>query len=80
MLRMSGLEATKIIRAWEGEQSLSLSERLRIVGLLEKPNDASGRDACLDAGMDEAISKQFDHQLLHATLHRISALPLEFTV
>ncbi len=60
---MDGLEATRTIRGQEAESG----GQLPIVGLTAYayPSD---RAKCLDAGMDEVVTKPIDHQVLHETI------------
>lgn len=61
---MDGLEATRQIRAWEREQS---QPRLPIVALTAAAFDAD-RVRCLEAGMDDFMTKPASMQTLHETL------------
>ena len=60
---MDGLEATRTIRGQEAQSG----GHLPIVGLTAHayPSD---RAKCLDAGMDEFVTKPIDHQVLHETI------------
>ena len=62
---MSGLEATRVIRDSEGTQPV-------IVALTANAFD-SDRDACLQAGMDEFLSKPLNRNDLLAVLQRYGA-------
>lgn len=61
---MDGLEATRLIRAWEGVQERG---RLPIVALTAAAFDAD-RMRCLEAGMDDFMTKPASLQTLHETL------------
>ncbi|MFT3859393.1 MAG: ATP-binding protein [Aquabacterium sp.] len=63
---MDGYEATRRIRAEELAQGLS---RVPIVALTATASDAERRD-CLDAGMDDHLSKPCTMESLHATVQR----------
>jgi CheY-like chemotaxis protein len=63
---MSGIEATLHIRAFE---RASGSHRLPIVALTASAT-AKDREACLDAGMDEVLTKPFRLEQLDAVLQR----------
>jgi len=60
---MNGLAATRTIRGQEAESG----GHLPIVGLTAHayPSDCA---KCLDAGMDEFVTKPIDHQILHETI------------
>ncbi|NIZ60382.1 hybrid sensor histidine kinase/response regulator [Sedimentitalea sp. CY04] len=62
---MNGIEATRIIRKCEGAQPV-------IVALTANAFD-SDRDACLEAGMDEFLSKPLNRSDLLAVLQRYGA-------
>jgi len=63
---MDGLEATRAIRAQEAESG----EHLPIVALTAHAY-ASDRARCMDAGMDEFLTKPVDHRDLHETILRL---------
>jgi len=63
---MDGFEATRQIRAWEKAQSLP---RLPIVALTAAAFD-SDRMRCLEAGMDDFMTKPASMQNLHDTLKK----------
>lgn len=63
---MDGLEATRQIRAWEQAQSLP---RLPIVALTAAAFEAD-RVRCLEAGMDDFMTKPASMQTLHETLSK----------
>jgi len=71
MAGRSGVETCRAIRAWEHSRGVAQHERLRIVGLLTLTNDAAGRAACLDAGMDDALPKPFDAAALGCCLEKL---------
>ncbi len=58
---MDGLEATRRIRAWENGE-----KHLTIIGVTAIINSAYSN--CLQAGMDDIISKPFDNKKLHAII------------
>jgi CheY-like chemotaxis protein len=69
MPEMDGFEATRRIRGREAEQGVPPSRRLPIVAVTA--NAIKGdRERCLDAGMDEYLSKPFAQGDLHALLAR----------
>jgi len=61
---MSGFEATERIRAWERERGLA---RLPIVALTAGAFEGD-RDHCLEAGMDDFVTKPVDFVLLPAVI------------
>ena len=61
---MSGFEATRRIRQWEGENGLV---RLPIVALTASAFK-DDRDQCLAAGMDDFVTKPVDFVLLPAVI------------
>jgi two-component system sensor histidine kinase/response regulator len=60
---MDGLEATRAIRGQEAESG----EHLPIIALTAHAY-ASDRAKCMDAGMDEFVTKPVDHQALHGAI------------
>jgi CheY-like chemotaxis protein len=71
MPSMDGLEATREIRRAEGA---SHRPRVAIVALTAS-SEASDRERCLAAGMDDFVSKPFKREYLAAALQR-NAPPL----
>jgi PAS domain S-box-containing protein len=65
MPELDGLEATQIIRQWEGGKS-----RIPIVALTAHAME-SDRQRCLDAGMDAYVSKPFSADELYATVEQL---------
>ena len=65
---MSGLDATRAIR----EQELSTGAHIPIIAVTAHAM-SSDRDRCLDAGMDDVITKPFQGSDLAAVLGRWSA-------
>jgi two-component system, sensor histidine kinase and response regulator len=63
MPEMDGVEATRLIRLQIG------SERLPIIALTAHAS-ARERERCLDAGMDDLVSKPFDPDVLRTALDR----------
>ncbi|MBF0161109.1 MAG: response regulator [Magnetococcales bacterium] len=72
MPNMDGLEATKMIRARESARDAAT--RIPIIALTAH-SMASDRNKCLNAGMDDYISKPIDFTHLYAVLTRL--FPLE---
>ncbi|MFO0982330.1 MAG: response regulator [Planctomycetota bacterium] len=68
---MDGLEATKRIRASERERSLAPTP----VVAMTASNAEEDRERCLEAGMDDFITKPMDMDELRALLERIAARP-----
>jgi CheY-like chemotaxis protein/HPt (histidine-containing phosphotransfer) domain-containing protein len=69
---MDGLEATRAIRSLESEGG----RRLPIIALTAHAY-ASDRTKCLDAGMDEYLTKPVDPLALHEAILRLAPLPDE---
>ncbi|MGZ8755965.1 MAG: response regulator, partial [Acidimicrobiia bacterium] len=65
MPELDGLEATQIIRQWEGGKS-----RIPIVALTAHAME-SDRQRCLDAGMDAYVSKPFSADELYTTVEQL---------
>ncbi|MEE4300007.1 MAG: response regulator [Pseudomonadales bacterium] len=65
MPEMDGFSATRAIRSWESEQEGE--RRLPVIALTANALDAD-RQRCLDAGMDEYISKPFSMDQLRETM------------
>ena len=63
---MNGLEATKVIRGTQGRDDL---RKIPIIALTANAYDSDVR-ACLDAGMNEHLSKPIDKRLLFEALAR----------
>ena len=66
MPEMDGFAATRAIRSWEGEQSLPPTP---IVALTANALEGD-RQKCLDAGMDDYLTKPFTMSELQAALRR----------
>jgi CheY-like chemotaxis protein len=67
MPEMGGLEATRLIREWESEGS----KRTPIIGLTAHAMQED-RDRCLEAGMDDYITKPIRADKLRQTLDAIA--------
>ena len=67
MAGMDGLAATRAIRAHEAETG---APRLAIIGVTAHALTGD-RERCLDAGMDEYMSKPFNPDVLQATILRL---------
>jgi DNA-binding NarL/FixJ family response regulator len=65
MPKMDGLEATSVIRDWEPEGG----KRLPIIAVTAHAMEGD-RKRCLDAGMDDYVSKPIDPQELEAAIAR----------
>ncbi len=72
MPEMDGLEATRRIREWEAP----LGRHTPIVAMTAHAM-AGDRERCLDAGMDDYLSKPLQRAELLALLERISAGPIQ---
>ncbi|PZP54598.1 MAG: hypothetical protein DI586_09415 [Micavibrio aeruginosavorus] len=70
MFGMNGLEATRLIRAYEKENNLP---RLPIIGMTAHAL-AGDRERCLGVGMDDYISKPFNPDDLQDKLEKITGL------
>ena len=68
MPELDGLEASRIIRQWEGGKS-----HIPIVALTAHAME-SDRQRCLDAGMDAYVSKPFSADELYATVEQLVGL------
>lgn len=68
MPKMGGIEATRLIRSGESQ-----SHRAHIIALTANAMD-SDRNRCLDAGMDEYISKPFVLDTLRLKLQAVNDL------
>lgn len=66
---MDGLETTRIRRAKEQREGLA---HFPIIGMTAHAL-AGDRDRCVDAGMDDYISKPFDPELLQEKIEQLSA-------
>ncbi len=65
MPELDGLEATQVIRQWEGGKS-----HIPIVALTAHAME-SDRQRCIDAGMDAYVSKPFSADELYATIEQL---------
>ncbi len=65
MPELDGLEATQVIRQWEGGRS-----HIPIVALTAHAME-SDRQRCIDAGMDAYVSKPFSADELYATIEQL---------
>ena len=74
MPEMDGLEATRRIRAAENERGLEPGGRVPIVAMTAHALDTD-RLRCLEAGMDDVITKPVKRGVLGATLDRVLARP-----
>jgi CheY-like chemotaxis protein len=67
---MDGFEVTGLIRRWERETAgETASERMPIIAVTASATDRD-RERCLDAGMDDYISKPIDVVALDLVLGR----------
>ena len=69
MPQMDGLEATRVIRQWEGGHG-----HIPIVALTAHAME-SDRQRCLESGMDAYVSKPFNVNELYATVEQLVGLP-----
>lgn len=67
MAGMNGLECTKSIR--EREQSLNKNRRIPIIGVTACVLEGD-QQACLDAGMDDYLSKPFKLEQFSAIINK----------
>lgn len=70
MNEMDGFEATKRIRQIENEKNF---QRIPIIAMTAHVTEQD-KDKCLDVGMDDFISKPFDHSLLSQKIARYIAI------
>jgi len=70
MPHMDGLEATRTIRAWEGEQALQHAVPIIAVTANAMEED---RQACLDCGMNGFLTKPFTQDMLLRGIREILA-------
>ncbi|MGI9133238.1 MAG: response regulator, partial [Rhodoferax sp.] len=63
---MGGIEASTLLRQWERETGRA---RLPIIAWTADAFEED-RQACLDAGMDDFITKPIDIRVLHAAVRR----------
>jgi CheY-like chemotaxis protein len=66
MPEMGGVEATRVIRAMEAD-----GRRTPIIAMTANAME-SDREACLEAGMDDFLSKPFDAGRLRGLLARVA--------
>lgn len=69
---MDGMEATRKIREWEQDNA---APRSRIIALTANAL-AGDRETCIEAGMDDYISKPLHFQTLRNMMQRITSRPL----
>ncbi|KAI8138422.1 hypothetical protein BJV82DRAFT_717467 [Fennellomyces sp. T-0311] len=67
MPKCDGIEATKLIRKTEADEQRSI--RFPIIALTADVQD-SAREACMDAGMDEYVTKPMNQKILVEALRR----------
>jgi signal transduction histidine kinase/CheY-like chemotaxis protein len=70
MPEMDGYEATRTIRLWEQENSDKRGGRRIPIVALTAHAAKSDRDRCLEAGMDDYLTKPLDPRELARTLHK----------
>ncbi|MFT3733839.1 MAG: response regulator [Rhodocyclaceae bacterium] len=72
---LGGLDATKAIRAREARRSWAMSGRWESVPIIAMTAHvmAGDRERCLDAGMDDYVSKPIQPAELFAAIERVSA-------
>ncbi len=75
MPEMDGLEATRAIREIEASGVGAAAEQRTPIVAMTAHAMKDDRQSCLDAGMDEYVSKPIDPETLYATIR--SVLPLE---
>jgi CheY-like chemotaxis protein len=78
MPQMDGFEATRRIRAWEEETGRPTSTRIPIVALTANAS-SEDRKNCLEAGMDDYLSKPFRMADLFQMLEKWMEMPEEAT-
>jgi CheY-like chemotaxis protein len=66
---MCGYEATRLVRQWESQQKRA---RLPIIAMTASAMQGD-REKCIEAGMDDYISKPFDPEELRSKLDKIAA-------
>ncbi|NVM21824.1 MAG: response regulator, partial [Desulfobacterales bacterium] len=74
MPNMNGFEATRVIR---GPESDILNHNIPIIAMTAYAMEGD-RERCLEAGMDDYISKPVDFQKLFETIDRLLAIPLKY--
>ena len=67
---MDGLEATENIRHWEKKQTEQHPENSRQIPIVAMTANAmvGDRERCLDAGMDDYVSKPIERDVVFAML------------
>ncbi|MDH3207038.1 MAG: response regulator, partial [Gemmatimonadota bacterium] len=73
MPKMDGFEATGVIREWEADAG----KRLPIIAVTAHAMEGD-RQRCLDAGMDDYVSKPIDPDELEAAIARWTGDPADF--
>jgi Amt family ammonium transporter len=75
MPEMDGFEATRLIRQMESEGLLGSTSRGRLPIIALTANAVKGdREACLEAGMDDHVSKPVNPEKLLASVHKLLSL------
>ncbi len=73
---LDGFEATKKLRQFESEQGVAANDRMPIIALTA--NALKGdREACLDAGMDDYVTKPLQPETLFKAMQQFIVLPDE---
>jgi CheY-like chemotaxis protein len=73
MPKMDGFEATAAVREWESDRG----KRLPIVAVTAHAMEGD-RTRCLEAGMDDYVSKPIDPEELEAAIHRWTGDVVDF--
>jgi CheY-like chemotaxis protein len=68
---MDGLQATRTIRGWEEKQRSLGRERVRVIAMTAQAVEGD-REKCIEAGMDDYISKPFRKETLLGKIRKWS--------